>query len=543
MANQRFKTKIEKQLERFHEQLSMEIPPFKDTSKEAGRERYKKLQEGTDHLIDLYMSHYKDADTAGFHYDVDAMFTYPAAALFPLHGPREHAKSVRSRMNVLRSALTGDLKFWLFASETVSKAFEHIEYIDFEFTMNHRLKTDFDIDVKKKDTQKGIYRAKVTCKANGKSNYFMLRAVSSDTSGKGLLFMQHRPDGALVDDLEKTKDTYNPENGKKKLDFVVQELYPACTGPVVWLGNMGRKGSALYQAFEHIYDESELEALKKNGSEPGFFNEWCQETEELPGDFMQGFIFRADTTLENGEVRYLWPERFNPSWYEGKRRVLGFRYEGEYNGAPVAPGKIFNQFPTYPKGEIPRDAVWFSWFDPAWGRSKSSSHKVHVTGAYDGHFFYIVFAYCRVGTGMSEALDYWYNAFEKYPMLRDGGFEKTFAQDERLSQDLDIAEEIHDKELPVHPYENPGDKDARILSMEQTVNSGRVLWPEELDDDLQAGKEQMENYDPDLTSIPKDFPDALEALINNLRKRWRRSGDSYQSLGKRRYSRTSKFRR
>ena len=540
MANRRVKSKIEKQLEKFHEQLSQDIAPFKNTSRDAQRQRFNLLKDGTDHLIDLYMSHYKDSDPARFHYDLDAMFTYPEAAIFPVHGPREHAKSVRSRMNVLRAALIGELKYWVFASETISRAWEHIEYIDFEFENNHRLRADFTIDVKKKDSVKGIYRVKLTAKATNKSNYFMLQAVSDDTSGKGLLFMQHRPQGAIVDDLEKTKDTYNPENGKKKVDFVVQELWPACTGPVVWLGNMGRKGSALHQAFEEIYDEKELEALKSNGSEPGFFAEWCKE-EEPVADLIQGFIYRADTVLESGDVRYLWPERFSPSWYQGKRRVMGYRYEGEFNGSPIAPGKIFSEFPTYTT--IPEDAVWFSWFDPAWGRSKSSSHKVHVTGAHDGHFFYIAVCYCRVGTAMKEAIDHWYNAFEEYNQLRDGGFEATFAQDERLNQDLDIAETRNGRHLPVSAYENPGDKDARILSMEQTVNQGRVLWPVELDKDLQTGKEQMKNYDPDLTSIPKDFPDALEALIHNLRKRYRTAGQEYESMGKRRFSRTRTYRR
>jgi len=540
MANRQAKSRIEKQLEKFHEQLSQDIAPFQDSTRDAQKQRYALLESNTDHLIDLYMGHYKDSDPAMFHYDLDAMFTYPEAAIFPVHGPREHAKSVRSRMNVLRMALTGELKFWVFASETISRAWEHIEYIDFEFQNNHRLIADFEIDVKKKDSIKGIYRVKITSRANSKSNYFMLQAVSDDTSGKGLLFMQHRPQGALVDDLEKTKDTYNPTNGRKKVDFVVQELWPACTGPVVWLGNMGRKASALHQAFEEIYDERDLEALKSCGSEPGFFHEWLKE-EPAEANFMKGFIYRADTKLESGDMRYLWPERFSPSWYSGKRRVMGYRYEGEFNGSPIAPGKIFNQFPTYTF--IPDESVWFSWFDPAWGRSKNSSHKVHITGAFDGHFFYIVSAYCRVGTAMSEAIDYWYNDFDEFEQLRDGGFEKTFAQDERMFQDLDLAETRNGKYLPVSAYENTGDKDARILSMEQTVNQGRILWPGELDDDLQAGKEQMKNYDPELSSIPKDYPDALEALTKNLRKRFRVAGQDYESMGKRRFSRTRTYRR
>lgn len=544
MANYWAQKKVLEQLEKFHQQLSAEVPPFRDTSRAAAADRYHLVEQGTDHLLGLYMPHYKDAEPAAFHYDIDAMFAYPLPGLFPLHGPREHAKSVRSRLNILRRALLADLKYWVFAGETITKAWEHIEYIDFELTTNHRILADWEVDVKKKDSQKGVYRVKVRSKGTGKENYFMLQAVSGDTSGKGLLFMQHRPGGALVDDLEKTADTYNPENGVKKVNFVIQELYPACTGPVVWLGNMGRKGSALHQVFEEIYDEGELEHLKTNGSYPGDFAEYVENEPELPRDLMMGFIFRADTVLESGEVRYLWPERFDPSWYQGRRNVMGYRYEGEFNGNPIAPGKIFSNFPAY-KGpeEIPDEAVWFSWMDPAWGRSRSSSHKVIVTGAYDGHFTYIVDAYCRVGTSMTEAIDHWYNHFEMYKALRDGGFENTFAQDERMDGDLELAEERNNKYLPVAGYDNPGDKDARILSLDQTVQQGRILWPEHLNDDLQAGKEQMEHYDPDLTKIPKDFPDALEALHKHLRERWRRAAITYESLGKRRFTRTKVLRR
>lgn len=540
MANYRARKKIEEQLDRFHEQLSAEVAPFRDTSREAIIQRAGLVKSdcGVDHFLDLYLPHYKDSEPAAFHYDIDAMFAYPLPGLFPLHGPREHAKSVRSRLNILRSALTSNLKFWLFASETITKSWEHIEYIHFELTNNHRIAADYEIEVKKKDSQKGVYRVKIRNRGTGLANYFMMQAVSGETSGKGLLFMQHRPDGALVDDLEKTADTYNPDNGMKKVNFVLQELYPACTGPVVWLGNMGRKGSALYQVFEEIYDEAEFERLRKDGSEPGDFAEYVKSEEDLPRDLMTGFIYRADTLLESGEMRYLWPERFSPAWYQGRRNVMGFRYEGEFNGNPIAPGKIFKNFPTWEDGDIPDDAVWFSWLDPAWGRSRNSSHKVIITGAHDGHFTYIVDAYCRVGTPMSEAVEHWYNHFDLYKHLRDGGFEKTFAQDERFTQDLEIAEDTYGRYLPVKAYENPGDKDARILSLDQPVDQGRILWPEKLNDDLQAGKEQMEHYDPDLTRIPKDFPDGLEALHNNLRKRWRQANHQYESLGKRRYSRT-----
>lgn len=544
MAKFSAKIKVQKQLEAFHEQLSRETAPFSDTSRAAIRERWDRCAEDTSAFIDTYTPHYKDAPDAAFHPDLDAMINYPEHGLFWLHGPREHAKSVRCRLNILRRMLGCELKYYLFASEKVGQSWSHIEYIHFELTENHRISSDFVVEELKRDSQAGIYRVRITNRATGRSTMCQLQAVSSDTSAKGLTYMQYRPQGALVDDLEKTKDTYKRENGRKKLDFVKQELWPACTGTVVWLGNMGRKDSALHQAFEEEYEDQVLDALKQHGTDPGAFARECAENggrmageEELA--HIKGFIYRATTVMEDGSVRYLWKERFSPGWYAAKKRIMGWRFEGEENGNPVNPGTIFSNFPTY--SQIPEEAVWFTWFDPAWGRSKTSSHKCWGVGAYDGHYFYIVDAYCRVGTPMSEPIDHWYDAFDRFASdgLLDGGFEDAYDQDQRMSQDLALAEERHNTHLPVWPMKNPGQKDVRILSIEQLVELGRVLWPEKLNDDLQELKNQMEIYDPLLSTIPKDGPDMLAKLITELRKRWRNANSSgYTSLGKRRYNRS-----
>lgn len=549
MATRSAKRKVERQLRAFEEQLTRELPAFKDTSGEAIRERWDQCGRDTTAFMKTYTPHYRDADDADFHADLDAMMNYPEQAFFFLHGPREHAKSVRCRLNVLRKILNGEIKYFVFAAETITKAWEHIEYILFELEKNHRVGADFDIYINKIDSQSGKLRCTVKHAGSARKNYCMLQAVGEGTSGKGLTFLQYRPQGALVDDIEKTKDTYNRENGKKKLSFVKQELYPACTGPVTWLGNMGRKDSALHQAFEEEFGDGALDLLKENGSDAGAFARKCDRTGgRMAGEgeleLIKGFIFRADTVQEDGSVRYLWPERFAPSWYESKRRILRWRYEGEFNGNPVNPGKIFNTFPSYGTvQEVPAEAIWFTWFDPAWGRSKSSSHKCWIVGAFDGHRYYLVDAYCRAGTPISEPIDAWYEAFDEYQGfgLAEGGFEDAYDQDQRLSQDLALAEDWNNMELPVWGMKNPGQKDVRIMSIDMLVNgrggkNGRVLWPKQLNDDLQEVKNQMEIYDPQLNSIPKDGPDALAALIANLRKRWRNhSSGGYESLSKRRY--------
>jgi len=540
MALQRAKRKIEQQLDQFVENLSKEVAPFKHTGKEAAAERLAGTKGSPEAFKHLYTPHYVDAPSAAFHADLDAMMTYPEQALFIVHGPREHAKSVQCRLAIMEGILNGRIQYWLFAAEKVSQAWSHIEFINADLLNNERIRQDYEIKITRYDSQNGVYRGVVTTKATGSRNHFQLQAISDETSGKGLLFMARRPQGALADDLETTKETFNPENGRKKLDFILQELYGAITGPLVWLGNMGRKTSALHQGFEHIYEnEEELKAFRQKGSPPGLFAKACRQnsgrlTTADGLELMRGFIFKAE--YPGGS--YLWPERFPKKWYNSKRRTMGYRYEGEYNGNPVAPGKIFKNFPRYEPPELEDKELYvFTWLDPAWGRSKSSSFKCWVIVAYDGHYFYVIDAYCRQGTPIGEAIDMWYQAFDRWAHLglRDGGFEKTFAQDQRFNQDLDMAEERHGRHLNVHAYDNPGRKEARIESMEGLFQQERVRWPKNLGKDLSSIKEQLENY-PD--SPYMDGPDALEAAINRVKRRFRRSQVSIEITQTRRYARS-----
>jgi hypothetical protein len=548
MATRTALKNVQNKLDQHADRLSKSVSPFADLSIEGSKKRHEKTNGNPEAFKQTYLTHYVDAPSASFHADLDAMMNYPEKAVFPVHGPREHAKSSQCRINVMEAVLNGRIQFWLFGAEKISQAYSHIDYINIDLNDNARIKADYDIKVLRNDSINGIYRARVICKATGRRSTFQLQAVAGGTSAKGITFVDKRPQGALVDDLEKTADTYNPDNGRKKVDWVLQELYGAVTGPVIWLGNMGRKTSALHQAFEEIYEnEEELKKFKRTGSTPGIFASVCARNGgKIPTadglQVMKGFIFRADREVD-GETVYLWPERFKPAWYASTRKVMKYRYEGEMNGNPIAAGKIFNTFPTYSQDQLQQvdleSVVVYTWFDPAWGKSKSSAYKCWVIVAFDGHFFYLLDAYCRQGTPMSEPIDAWYAGFDRWAWigLRDGGFEKTFAQDERFRQDLELAEERHGKMLPVYAEDNPGEKFARIESSEGLHNSGRVLWPERMTKDMATVKEQHEIY-PDGPYV--DAPDATEAALTRVRRRFKSNTNNYQSLAKRRYQRKSR---
>ena len=50
---------------------------------------------------------------------------------------------------------------------------------------------------------------------------------------------------------------------------------------------------------------------------------------------------------------------------------------------------------------------------------------------------------------LSDAIDWMYDAFERYPDLLSGGYENDFGQDNRLERDFQDAEERRGYPLPV----------------------------------------------------------------------------------------------
>lgn len=526
---------IQKQLLEFQDRLSMETPPFPDNTKAAISERHDRSMRSVDAFAEMYMPHYLDSESAEFHYDLDAI-AQSGPGVYALHGPREHAKSTRLRIKLLQMLCSGKVHYWLMGSEKLSLAWDHIEYLSWEFDYNPRLAADYTFKEIKKDETVGKFRFQLTCKATGKKHHIMLQAVSYGTSGKGLLFMQYRPQGCFLDDFENSRTSRNSKIGAEKTEWVIQELYPACTGPIVWLGNMGRETSALYQFMQRIYPVTDdLKAFLKRGSTPGAYAKKGERAQAQDEDVnLYGFSFRAEFKRE-GKTCYLWPQRFAPTWYAKKKATMGYLYEGEMNGAPVKPGKIFKAENIGRYSELPKgDLIWYAWFDPAWGRSGTSSYKAWIIMATDGHDFYVVDAYCRQGTPIADALDRWHDAFLKYEELgfRFGNYEGTFAQDQRLEQDIDAAEDRHGWRLNVYPKDNPGDKHARCQSMDGPLNSGKVLFPERPNKDVAVVLDQVLEY-PDGEYF--DGLDALEATYKGIRKLSRNNKMVTKTLGSRRF--------
>lgn len=526
--------KLRKQLAELQERLSRDMPAFADTGAQAAKQRREQCQD-IEAFAKTYMPHYVPAEFNGMHLDLACVLDQ-GGGIFPVHGPREHGKSTIARAKIVQKVLYGRSRFGVIGSEKLSLAWDHILFLYLDLVENPRISADYAITVKQLNQQTGKCDLTIHSVATGRKHRIRLQAVSYETSAKGLLFMQHRPDFALLDDFENTRTARNQRIGSDKLGWVLQELYPAVRGPILWLGNTAFESSALYQAMRSAFDTNDsLKRWLLRGTEPGTFAR-TGDPGRADGMVAEGEIYpltyRADTHTPEG-IRYLWPAYHKPEWYLTTRRTMGNAYEGEMNGYPVKIGKVFSLIQR--TQGVPTDMpFWFVWLDPAWGRSTSGSFKAWVVMCSDGRRFIVADAFCRQGVSMADVIDTLYAAFLRWEQsgLRYGRYEGVFGQDERLEGDLDLAEIRHGYRLNIFPDDNKGDKDARIQSLDGPVNTARIEFVSG-NPDVDTVIEQLLAY-PD--SEFKDGPDALEACYRRLRT-LARSSDAGQvtTAGPRRF--------
>lgn len=550
--------KLEKMLAEFQERIAKDVTAFQEESKTTKAERLAACEHDNGNFGRTYLPHYFTSPDSPFHADLDKMSEVRKRHIFVIHGPREHAKSVRFRAALLRKILYGEFHYPLFISEDLKDAKKHLFELCAEMTSNPRITGDFKINITTLNLTEGIVRGTVTRPGKGLSSHFSLEAASYGTKVKGSLFMQWRPDAAFIDDFENTRTSRNPETGKAKLNWVLQELYGAVAknAPIFWVGNTGAATSALYYAFLKAFDDDEV-ALRewlKRGTTPGDFG---KEPAPFTGDFSV-YCYRAERPGKDGKTEYLWPQNHSIEWYVNTKLTVGpFIYESEYNGNPVREGEFFKSqwLPRFeimqtPEGTIEminaegesrllklnsKDLRWYSWLDPAFGTSTSSCFKSIVVLAGNGFDYCLIDAYCRNDETLASALDYWYTLFERYKRygLRNGGYENNFGQDDRVIRDLNDLQWRHGYALPVSGDANQGNKNARIESLEPVLSQGRFWFPKDPNRDVQEIINQLLSY----PFGPIDGPDALESCFSRMRFTPSRGGDIYKTVRKRRTTR------
>lgn len=404
--------RIEKQLSEMEERVRADVAPFGDMSPDGQKRRYAESAD-PDAFARTYAPHYCTAPVDAFHRDVDALVAgwtpdgHPddEAFVHVIHGPREHAKSVRARIGLLRRVLRGELHYPLVISEHLYLAQAHVDYLLIELTANARVSADYDVDVLLRDRSDGILRLAVTPRATGVRRLVQIDAASYGRPVKGRVFIQNRPDFALIDDFEATRSAKNDTISKEKRNWVLQEVYPACVGPIVWFGNVGHDTSALYFAICHAEGgEEEGKRLMRVGTRPGLIAERAgtlvgspvglppaESTEapespsdgsERPCDFSDGYApLLPPRTAANG------PEPLEGDEDDGDLFAGGAEDAGDQVEAAIA-AYVYKaeRLVVTPGGVLRTEYLWASRYKPSWyARKKRTMGPFLYEGEFNGN--------------------------------------------------------------------------------------------------------------------------------------------------------------
>lgn len=428
-------------------------------------------------------------------------------------GPRSGGKSQELRGMRIHKMIFKKFRNGARGGENLNDAENEIEATKIEFEMNPRILHDFGSLVNKKSWSNKKLRLK-----NGVS----LRAISPNIKGKGFL---PRLDYVEIDDFEDEESIANRERGRKKLNWLIKELYPALTkdSVIIWLGNDSGLDSAAHQ--------------------------YREDLEETPKKKLFVHVFQAlyDVRQSDGTYKQVsfWPENWTvEELLELKETIGTAAFEAEMQQNPMRPGDKFKlewittiELAAIAPDMAKRRAAIF--LDPSYGESDTACFKAIGLMSSDGVHYDIMDAWIRQSTiqAMFHALIEMYWRWKAAGWnITSARFETTLAQ-KLLWKDYEEVSAARKQDIPLGGtgkdkfFQVP--KPIRIETLSMPMETGRLRFVTQngqLSPDLKRLREMFMNY----PSKPDDGPDAISGCYHLLEQsiiRGERPG--YKSLIKR----------
>lgn len=380
-----------------------------------------------------------------------------------------------------------------------------------ELTMNARLIHDFGELLDKKKSSRKKIRLK---------NGITFRAMSPNVKAKGFL---PRLDYVEIDDFEDEESVASRERGRKKLNWLIKELYPALTKDsiILWLGNDSGLDSAAHQ--------------------------YREDLEETPKKKLFVHVFPAlfDVRQSDGTYKQVsfWPEGWMvEELLELKETIGTAAFEAEMQQNPMRPGDKFKlQWISYVElSEIERDIKnrrTAIFLDPSYGESDTACFKAIVVLSSNGVNYDIMDAWVRQSAiqAMFHALIEIYHRWVGWNIVHVR-FETTLAQ-KLLWRDYKEVAESRKQDIPLGGtgedkfFQVP--KSIRIETLSMPMETGRLRFVTQggqLSPDMKRLREMFMNY----PSKPDDGPDAVSGAYHLLQQSIIQGFRSiYKSLAKR----------
>jgi hypothetical protein len=342
------KSEFRKRADKILMRLSLDVMPFWADSEEKQRQRVERAERDPLYFCRTYLPHYFPHAPAAFHYELVQMLEQRDGNVvtpIAVAAPREFAKTtVCSFGYVLHQICFRKRHFILIASDTEDLASDLTGYIYLELLYNERLHQDFGELVKgNRAVDDFVTLNDIRVKSRGRGQRL-----------RGLKHKQHRPDLAILDDLENDNNVRNPEIVQSILDWVKSAVYPAldARGTLMVIGTILRWRSALH-------------LMLTSSDEP-----YCN---------FQRCLYRA----YQDDGTSLWEARHPAARLKLQKQLMGsVAFNREKMNEPAPDSGFFQEAWVHyyhPDSLKDRDLVVTGFFDPSMETGATSDYKAFIT--------------------------------------------------------------------------------------------------------------------------------------------------------------------
>jgi len=309
---------------------------------------------------------------------------------------------------------------------------------------------------------------------------------------RGTKFMQFRPDITFIDDLENDENVKNPDQVKKRLDYVLQTVFPA----------MNRKRKQIFYLTTRLARFCVAGELEKNPEIVKYI---------LPSE-------------KNGKATV--PEMFPMEVLKQIRKVIGIvRYSREYLL------KILSDETR------PFQDQWFIWIprpeekykrivtfiDPSVGSGQTNDYKAIITVGWSGKYYDVLYAWIRKTT-IDHMIRSTYTIYNNYHPHVVGLEANNFQI--LIKREFQRAAKDEGFQLPIKPVIQKENKESRIVRLSPLIENGYIRFVRGAGD-MNLLVDQLLDF-PD--GANDDGPDALEGAIRLLERLVGKTADTEISL-------------
>lgn len=283
--------------------------------------------------------------------------------------PRGEAKSTLvSQLFVIWCDITGRKKYPVIAMDSIDQAYPMLEAIKAELEFNPRLAMDFP----EATGQGRVWQAGTIVTHND----VKIQVAGSGKKLRGLRHGPHRPDLAVLDDIENDEQVRNPDQRDKLQAWLTKTVLPlggaAAKFDVVYIGTILHYDSVLSRTLNNkLWKSARFKAVLRWPDRMDLWERWEELLRNDGEDVADAFYVAKKAQMDEGSV-VSWSARPIEKLMKIRARDGHAAFDSEYQNDPVAGDAA--PFATCIQFWVNRLADWIFYgaCDPSLGKKGAS---------------------------------------------------------------------------------------------------------------------------------------------------------------------------